>query len=79
MAYAAAFKNSYTLPAKYGWYLAGWAFLCTRFDTPQAGRCSRGVDALLTRVPLQLPQSFIVQFITLVYSFLYGVPLLPPG
>lgn len=39
MAYAAAAKASYTLPAKYGWYLAGWAFLCTRFDTPQAGRC----------------------------------------
>jgi len=37
MAYAAAFKTSYTLPAKYGWYLAGWAYLCTRFDTPQAG------------------------------------------
>lgn len=44
MAYAAAFKSSYTLPAKYGWYLAGWAFLCTRFDTPQPGglACSMG-------------------------------------
>lgn len=39
MAYAAAFKNSYVLPAKYGWFVAGWAFLCTRFDTPQAGKC----------------------------------------
>lgn len=37
MSYAAALKTGYSLPAKYGWYLAGWAFLCTRFDTPQAG------------------------------------------
>lgn len=57
MAYAAAFKTSYTLPAKYGWYLAGWAFLCTRFDTPQAGRFSFGqgqaVGGLLLPVLIQ--------------------------
>lgn len=45
MVYAAAFKSSFTLPAKYGWYLAGWAFLCTRFDTPSPGRCCSAADS----------------------------------
>jgi hypothetical protein len=37
MAYASAVKGSWSLPAKYGWFLAGWAYLNTRFNETQAG------------------------------------------
>jgi hypothetical protein len=35
--YASAFRPAYQFPAKYGWFVAGWAFLATRFNTPQPG------------------------------------------
>eukprot|EP00879_Flechtneria_rotunda_P004406 GHRR01004657.1.p1 GENE.GHRR01004657.1~~GHRR01004657.1.p1 ORF type:complete len:106 (+),score=21.98 GHRR01004657.1:134-451(+) len=38
MVYAATVRaGKYTFPAKYGWFLAGWAYLCTWKNTPQAG------------------------------------------
>jgi hypothetical protein len=71
MAYAAAFRSSYQLPAKYGWFLAGWAFLCTRFDTPQAGEfvgmpiqqhtspdCFLGVYSCRVGIPTSSAQPF---------------------
>jgi hypothetical protein len=37
MSYASAVKASFSFPAKYGWFLAGWAYLCTWTNVPPAG------------------------------------------
>eukprot|EP00877_Chromochloris_zofingiensis_P006297 jgi/Chrzof1/1920/Cz10g26100.t1 len=37
MSYAAAVKAGYSLPAKFGYFMAAWAFLCTRFEHPPPG------------------------------------------
>lgn len=37
MVYATVAKTSFSWPAKYGWFLAGWAYLCTWRDRPEAG------------------------------------------
>jgi len=35
--YAQAMKAGYTLPAKYGWFLAAWAWVCSRRYQPEPG------------------------------------------
>ncbi|KAF6261389.1 hypothetical protein COO60DRAFT_1636831 [Scenedesmus sp. NREL 46B-D3] len=44
MSYASAVKASFSFPAKYGWFLAGWAYLCTWTNVPPAGMREIGIE-----------------------------------